>query len=55
MDGPIYVRGRVEIVDHEGRVGTTDARVALCRCGASKNKLFPDDSHYEIGFKSGEA
>ncbi len=55
VDGPLYVRGGVEIVDHEGRVVTTDARVALCRCGASKNKPFCDDSHYEIGFKSGEA
>ena len=55
VDGPLYVRGGVEIVDHEGRVVPTDARVALCRCGASKNKPFCDDSHYEIGFKSGEA
>ncbi len=52
VDGPLYVRGAVEIVDHEGRVITADSRVALCRCGASKNKPYCDDSHLAIGFKS---
>ncbi len=52
VDGPLYVQGGVKIVDHEGQVITTEARVALCRCGASKNKPYCDDSHIEIGFKS---
>lgn len=52
VDGPLYVAGGVPIMDHEGRVVTSESRVALCRCGASKNKPFCDDSHHEIGFKS---
>ena len=52
VTGPLYVQGGVEILDHEGVVVTTEARVALCRCGASRNKPYCDDSHHEIGWKS---
>lgn len=55
VDGPLHVRGRIEIVDHEGNVVATDTRVALCRCGASKNKPFCDNSHEQTGFRSREA
>lgn len=51
-DGPLYVRGRIEVVDGEGNVVATDTRMALCRCGASKNKPFCDNSHKEIGFRT---
>ena len=49
-DGPLYVRGAIEVVDHEGRAITVGPRVALCRCGASKNKPYCDNSHVEAGF-----
>ena len=49
-DGPLLVRGQVEIVDEEGRVLLRDTRVALCRCGASSNKPFCDGSHSFAGF-----
>ena len=42
--GPLYVRGRVRLKDSEG-VETEETRVALCRCGASANKPFCDNSH----------
>jgi hypothetical protein len=52
-NGPLFVRGRVRIVDSEGELIRQDTRVALCRCGASKNKPFCDGSHLTIGFDAG--
>jgi uncharacterized Fe-S cluster protein YjdI len=52
-NGPLFVRGRVRIVDDEGQVIREDTRVALCRCGGSENKPFCDGSHRRIGFQSG--
>jgi uncharacterized Fe-S cluster protein YjdI/CDGSH-type Zn-finger protein len=51
-DGPLYVRGLLEILDRNGRLVRRDTRMALCRCGQSSNKPFCDDSHYDTGFKS---
>ena len=48
--GPVHLRGDVEIVDDSGQPILRDTRVALCRCGLSKNKPFCDDSHVEAGF-----
>ncbi|MEM7416882.1 MAG: (4Fe-4S)-binding protein [Gemmatimonadota bacterium] len=53
QDGPIYVRGSLHFTDHEGRPVETGPRAALCRCGASKNKPFCDNSHIEAGFSDG--
>ena len=47
-DGPLHVRGELEIETADGVV--QDTRVALCRCGASRNKPFCDGSHREAGF-----
>ena len=52
QDGPLYVRGAVRVVDQSGKVVREDTRIALCRCGASGNKPFCDDSHFRIGFTS---
>ncbi|MDX1492921.1 MAG: (4Fe-4S)-binding protein [Longimicrobiales bacterium] len=49
-DGPLYVRGSITIVDHEGNAIEAGPRVALCRCGASKNKPYCDNTHLETGF-----
>jgi uncharacterized Fe-S cluster protein YjdI/CDGSH-type Zn-finger protein len=51
-DGPLYVRGLLEILDRNNRLVRRDTRMALCRCGQSRNKPFCDDSHYTGGFKS---
>jgi uncharacterized Fe-S cluster protein YjdI len=53
-NGPLFVRGPVKVVDAEGRLIREDTRVALCRCGGSKNKPFCDGSHRRIGFTTGE-
>jgi uncharacterized Fe-S cluster protein YjdI len=49
-NGPLFLRGRVRIVDDEGAVVREDTRVALCRCGGSSNKPFCDGTHKRIGF-----
>lgn len=49
-NGPLYLRGNIAITDAEGTVTFQDTRVALCRCGASQNKPFCDNSHTQIDF-----
>ena len=51
-DGPLYLRGAIEIQDAEGETLLEDTRVALCRCGESKNKPLCDNSHKDIDFKA---
>ncbi|MDH3271658.1 MAG: (4Fe-4S)-binding protein [Gemmatimonadota bacterium] len=51
-DGPLYLRGTISVVDQDGRPVEARGRMALCRCGASKNKPFCDNSHIESGFTS---
>ena len=51
-NGPLFVRGRLRIVDGDGSVIREDTRVALCRCGASENKPFCDGSHRTVGFRT---
>jgi len=52
-DGPLYFCGELEI--HTATAVLKETRAALCRCGASRNKPFCDNSHADIGFRaSGE-
>jgi CDGSH-type Zn-finger protein len=50
-DGPIWVRGGIPIEAADGERLEVRNRVSLCRCGASGNKPFCDNSHVEAGFK----
>ena len=50
-DGPLYISGDLEIDGAGEDMPGVNYRVALCRCGASKNKPFCDNSHREVGFK----
>lgn len=50
-NGPLFVRGDLEIQDSPEDVPGLKFRAALCRCGASKNKPFCDNSHEDINFK----
>jgi CDGSH-type Zn-finger protein len=52
-DGPIWVRGAVQLRAADGTTYEVRGRMALCRCGASSNKPFCDDSHKEVGFRDG--
>lgn len=49
-DGPLYARGDLEIKTPEGETLLKDVRIALCRCGKSKNKPLCDLSHSDAGF-----
>jgi len=51
-DGPLQVRGNLEIISGTGRAIARVLQARLCRCGASNNKPFCDGSHQRIGFKS---
>lgn len=53
-DGPIQVSGDLRITGFEVAV-ENETRATLCRCGASQNKPFCDNSHTTIGFKAGPA
>jgi len=52
MDGPLQVRGNLEITSGTGRVVVRVTTARLCRCGASNTTPFCDGSHARIGFKS---
>lgn len=51
-NGPLYLRGDITILNSDGEEILHDTRVALCRCGASANKPFCDNSHIAIGFQA---
>lgn len=54
-NGPLIVRGGVEIRDADGRPLPRNRRtVALCRCGASTIKPLCDGSHKLVGFRTEE-
>jgi CDGSH-type Zn-finger protein/uncharacterized Fe-S cluster protein YjdI len=51
-DGPIYIHGEVVIRDSDENIVLKDTRVAMCRCGKSKNKPLCDNSHIDADFKA---
>jgi CDGSH-type Zn-finger protein/uncharacterized Fe-S cluster protein YjdI len=51
-DGPLRVRGNLEITSGTGRAVARVTSVYLCRCGGSANKPFCDGTHARIGFRS---
>jgi CDGSH-type Zn-finger protein/uncharacterized Fe-S cluster protein YjdI len=51
-DGPLAVRGNMEIISGTGRVVARAKTAWLCRCGHSQNKPYCDGSHTKVGFKA---
>jgi len=51
-NGPLLVKGSVEVLDSNGVLMQAGAQVALCRCGHSNNKPFCDGMHGKAGFQS---
>jgi len=52
VNGPLAVRGNLEITSGTGRVVARVTTARLCRCGGSASKPFCDGTHAKIGFKS---
>jgi CDGSH-type Zn-finger protein/uncharacterized Fe-S cluster protein YjdI len=52
IDGPLRIRGNLEITSGTGRVVARVLSAKLCRCGASESKPFCDGSHARVGFRS---
>ena len=52
INGPLAVRGNLEITSGTGRVVARVVTARLCRCGGSATKPFCDGTHAKIGFKS---
>ncbi len=50
-NGPLLVKGNVEIKSHDGTVVTKEKMTAFCRCGASQNKPYCDGKHKGAGFE----
>ena len=56
--GPLVLPAKFVLVDHLGNefpLPIGKENIALCRCGASKNKPFCDGSHKQCGFQASEA
>ncbi len=56
-NGPLVVEGSITITDTDGNefpVSPDKPAVALCRCGASKNKPFCDGAHRDAGFNAAD-
>ena len=56
-NGPFVIKAPVQVVDHDGKPFTIPAgkeTIAMCRCGASKNKPFCDGAHNGCGFQAAE-
>ena len=50
LNGPLKIRGNLEITSGTGRVVSRITSAFLCRCGHSQNKPFCDGSHAKVGF-----
>lgn len=54
-NGPYFVRGDLELENAPGDMPAIAFRMALCRCGQSKNKPFCDNSHEGATFQDSGA
>jgi len=52
VDGPLAVRGNLEMISGTGRVVARVQTAKLCRCGGSGTKPYCDGTHQRIGFRS---
>jgi CDGSH-type Zn-finger protein/uncharacterized Fe-S cluster protein YjdI len=48
-DGPLFASGDIELTTSDGE-SRRQTRLALCRCGDSRNKPYCDNTHLDAGF-----
>jgi CDGSH-type Zn-finger protein/uncharacterized Fe-S cluster protein YjdI len=51
-NGPLQIRGNLEIMSGTGRTIARGRTARLCRCGGSANKPFCDNTHRSNGFQA---
>jgi uncharacterized Fe-S cluster protein YjdI len=51
-NGPLFMRGDIEVRDEMGHLIRRGTRVAFCRCGRSAHLPFCDNTHRAIGFRT---
>ena len=51
-NGPLGVKGAIEISSGTGRAVNRVTQTTLCRCGHSANKPYCDSTHRKIGFQA---
>ena len=49
-NGPLEIRGDIEVIDAEGATVRRSQHLFLCRCGNSRNKPYCDGSHRRVRF-----
>jgi CDGSH-type Zn-finger protein len=49
-NGPLKIKGDLEIQLASGEIVTKEGTTGFCRCGVSENKPFCDGSHRKIDF-----
>lgn len=49
-NGPLKIKGNLEIQLASGEIVTKEGTTGFCRCGVSENKPFCDGSHRKIDF-----
>lgn len=52
LDGPLHVKGNIELVSGTGDTISRETEVWLCRCGGSAKKPYCDGTHKRNGFKA---
>lgn len=50
-NGPLMIKGTIEVKCVDGRVDMKEEKTAFCRCGASSNKPYCDGAHRKVDFK----
>jgi CDGSH iron-sulfur domain-containing protein 3 len=49
-NGPLIIKGDVDLLDSQGEKMPAGKTIALCRCGHSVNKPFCDGAHAKVNF-----
>ena len=50
-NGPLLVKGTIELKSYDGSIVMKEKMTAFCRCGASTNKPYCDGKHKSSGFE----